>query len=70
MHRLLRASRMFIRDGPGAIGPCDVCGRLLGFIEAHIPPWDCLEIGQCAKYMRNRPRSMAPKRSRPGRTIL
>jgi hypothetical protein len=28
---------MFICDGSGAVDPCDMaCGRILGFIKAHI----------------------------------
>jgi myo-inositol-1(or 4)-monophosphatase len=43
LDRLLRAGGMFVRNGSGAIGLCDVaCGRLLGFVEAHINSWDCL----------------------------
>jgi myo-inositol-1(or 4)-monophosphatase len=43
LDRLLRAGGMFVRDGSGAIGLCDVaCGRLVGYIEAHINAWDCL----------------------------
>jgi myo-inositol-1(or 4)-monophosphatase len=34
---------MFVRNGSGALGLCDVaCGRLLGYVEAHINSWDCL----------------------------
>ena len=34
---------MFIRNGSGALGLCDVaCGRLVGYVEAHINSWDCL----------------------------
>ena len=34
---------MFIRNGSGALGLCDVaCGRLLGYVEPHINSWDCL----------------------------
>ena len=34
---------MFVPDGSGAIGLCDVaCGRLLGLIEAHISSLNCL----------------------------
>jgi myo-inositol-1(or 4)-monophosphatase len=41
--RLLRAGGMFYRDGSGALGLCYVaCGRLLGYVEAHINSWDCL----------------------------
>jgi hypothetical protein len=43
LDRLHRAGGMFIRDGSGAIGLCALaCGRLLGFIEAHISSWNCL----------------------------
>lgn len=43
LDRLLRAGGMFVRGGLGALGLCDVaCGRLLGYIEAHINSWDCL----------------------------
>ena len=43
LDRLLRAGGMFIRSGSGALGLCDVaCGRLIGYVEAHIYPWDCL----------------------------
>jgi myo-inositol-1(or 4)-monophosphatase len=40
---------MFVRSGSGALGLCDVaCGRLIGYVEAHIYPWDCLgAIGVC-----------------------
>jgi myo-inositol-1(or 4)-monophosphatase len=49
LDRLLRAGGMFIRSGSGALGLCDVaCGRLIGYVEAHIYPWDCLgAIGVC-----------------------
>ncbi len=41
--RLLRAGGMFYRDGSGALGLCYVaCGRLIGYVEAHINSWDCL----------------------------
>jgi myo-inositol-1(or 4)-monophosphatase len=34
---------MFVRNGSGALGLCDVgCGRLIGYVEAHINSWDCL----------------------------
>ena len=34
---------MFVRSGSGALGLCDVaCGRLIGYVEAHINSWDCL----------------------------
>lgn len=43
LDRLLRAGGMFVRGGSGALGLCDVaCGRLLGYVEAHINSWDCL----------------------------
>jgi myo-inositol-1(or 4)-monophosphatase len=43
LDRLLRAGGMFVRSGSGALGLCDVaCGRLIGYVEAHINPWDCL----------------------------
>ena len=43
LDRLLRANGMFVRSGSGALGLCDVaCGRLIGYVEAHIYPWDCL----------------------------
>jgi myo-inositol-1(or 4)-monophosphatase len=43
LDRLLQAGGMFFRNGSGALGLCDVaCGRLLGYIEAHINAWDCL----------------------------
>ena len=40
---------MFLRNGSGALGLCDIaCGRLIGYVEAHINPWDCLgAIGVC-----------------------
>jgi myo-inositol-1(or 4)-monophosphatase len=40
---------MFLRNGSGALGLCDVaCGRLIGYVEAHINSWDCLgAIGVC-----------------------
>jgi myo-inositol-1(or 4)-monophosphatase len=49
LDRLLRANGMFVRSGSGALGLCDVaCGRLIGYVEAHIYPWDCLgAIGVC-----------------------
>ena len=41
--RFLKAGGMFYRDGSGALGLCYVaCGRLIGFIEAHLNSWDCL----------------------------
>ncbi len=43
LDRLLRAGGMFVRNGSGALGLCDVaCGRLIGYVEAHINSWDCL----------------------------
>jgi myo-inositol-1(or 4)-monophosphatase len=43
LDRLLRAGGMFLRNGSGALGLCDVaCGRLIGYVEAHINSWDCL----------------------------
>jgi myo-inositol-1(or 4)-monophosphatase len=43
LDRLLHAGGMFVRNGSGALGLCDVaCGRLLGYVEAHINSWDCL----------------------------
>jgi len=43
LDRLLRAGGMFVRNGSGALGLCDVaCGRLLGYVEPHINSWDCL----------------------------
>lgn len=49
LDRLLRAGGMFFRNGSGALGLCDIaCGRLLGYVEAHINAWDCLGgIGVC-----------------------
>jgi len=49
LDRLLRAGGMFLRNGSGALGLCDIaCGRLIGYVEAHINPWDCLgAIGVC-----------------------
>lgn len=41
--RLMRRRGMYLRNGSGALGICDVaCGRLLGLVEPHIWPWDCL----------------------------
>jgi myo-inositol-1(or 4)-monophosphatase len=41
--RLMRRRGMYVRNGSGALGICDVaCGRLLGMIEPHINSWDCL----------------------------
>ncbi len=43
LDRLLAAGGMFVRNGSGALGLCDVaCGRLIGYVEAHINSWDCL----------------------------
>jgi myo-inositol-1(or 4)-monophosphatase len=43
LDRLMRAGGMYVRNGSGALGLCDVaCGRLLGFVEPHINAWDCL----------------------------
>jgi myo-inositol-1(or 4)-monophosphatase len=43
LDRLMRAGGMFVRGGSGALGLCDVaCGRLVGYVEAHINSWDCL----------------------------
>jgi myo-inositol-1(or 4)-monophosphatase len=43
LDRLLRGGGMYVRNGSGALGLCDVaCGRLLGFVEPHINSWDCL----------------------------
>lgn len=40
---LLAAGGMFHRNGSGALSLCYVaCGRLLGYVEAHMHPWDCL----------------------------
>jgi myo-inositol-1(or 4)-monophosphatase len=49
LDRLLHAGGMFLRNGSGALGLCDVaCGRLIGYVEAHINSWDCLGgIGVC-----------------------
>ncbi len=41
--RLLRAGGTFYREGSGALTLCYVaCGRLIGYVEAHINSWDCL----------------------------
>ena len=41
--RLLEAGGMFYREGSGALTLCYVaCGRLIGYVEAHINSWDCL----------------------------
>jgi myo-inositol-1(or 4)-monophosphatase len=43
LDRLLRAHGMYVRNGSGALGLCDVaCGRLIGYVEPHINSWDCL----------------------------
>jgi len=43
LDRLIRAGGMFVRNGSGALGLCDVaCGRLVGYVEPHIYSWDCL----------------------------
>ncbi len=43
LDRLLRAGGMFVRSGSGALGLCDVaCGRLVGYVEAHLNSWDGL----------------------------
>ncbi|SDU85726.1 myo-inositol-1(or 4)-monophosphatase [Microlunatus sagamiharensis] len=43
LDRLMRAHGMFVRNGSGALGLCDVaCGRLVGYVEPHINAWDCL----------------------------
>jgi myo-inositol-1(or 4)-monophosphatase len=43
LDRLLRNGGMYVRNGSGALGLCDVaCGRLLGYVEPHINSWDCL----------------------------
>jgi myo-inositol-1(or 4)-monophosphatase len=41
--RLIHAGAMYYREGSGALALCYVaCGRLIGFIEIHIKPWDVL----------------------------
>jgi myo-inositol-1(or 4)-monophosphatase len=41
--RLIEEGAMFYRDGSGALSLCYVaCGRLIGYVEAHINSWDCL----------------------------
>lgn len=41
--RLVRRGAMFYRDGSGTLDICYVaCGRLLGYIEPHVQPWDSL----------------------------
>jgi myo-inositol-1(or 4)-monophosphatase len=43
LDRLLQAGGMFVRSGSGALGLCDVaCGRLVGYVEAHLNSWDGL----------------------------
>ena len=43
LDRLLRSGGMYVRNGSGALGLCDVaCGRLIGYVEPHINSWDCL----------------------------
>jgi myo-inositol-1(or 4)-monophosphatase len=43
LDRLMRAGGMYVRNGSGALGLCDVaCGRLVGYVEPHINSWDCL----------------------------
>ena len=43
LDRLMRRHGMFVRNGSGALGLCDVaCGRLVGYVEPHINSWDCL----------------------------
>jgi myo-inositol-1(or 4)-monophosphatase len=43
LDRLMRAGGMYVRNGSGALGLCDVaCGRLIGYVEPHINSWDCL----------------------------
>lgn len=40
---LIEQGAMFYRDGSGALTLCYVaCGRLIGYVEAHINSWDCL----------------------------
>ena len=41
--RLLRQGGMYVRDGSGTLGLCNVaCGRLIGYVEPHINSWDAL----------------------------
>jgi myo-inositol-1(or 4)-monophosphatase len=49
LDRLLHGGGMFFRSGSGALGLCDIaCGRLIGYVEAHMNSWDCLGgIGVC-----------------------
>ncbi len=43
LSKLLHRGGMYYRNGSGALGLCYVaCGRLLGYVEAHIHAWDCL----------------------------
>ena len=43
LSRLLGAGGTFVRGGSGALGIAYVaCGRSIGFVEAHMQPWDCL----------------------------
>jgi myo-inositol-1(or 4)-monophosphatase len=43
MRRLLEAGGSYTRSGSGALALCYVaCGRSIGFVEAHMYPWDCL----------------------------
>ena len=43
LRRLLSSGGTFVRGGSGALGIAYVaCGRSLGFVEAHMQPWDCL----------------------------
>lgn len=41
--RLLRQGGMYVRDGSGTLGLCNVaCGRLIGYVEPHMNSWDAL----------------------------
>lgn len=41
--RLLHQGGMYVRDGSGTLGLCNVaCGRLIGYVEPHINSWDAL----------------------------
>ncbi len=41
--RLIARGGTFYREGSGALSLCYVaCGRLIGYLEAHINSWDCL----------------------------
>ncbi|MBA8794152.1 myo-inositol-1(or 4)-monophosphatase [Friedmanniella endophytica] len=43
LDRLLRGGGMFVRNGSGALGLCDVAaGRLVGLVESHMNSYDCL----------------------------